>query len=628
MCGICGVLHFDPGTPVDPIVLARITRSMTHRGPDEEGFYLGGSVGLGHRRLAILDLLSGRQPIHNEDETVWIVFNGEIYNAPELRRDLEGNGHRFYTQSDTEVIVHAYEQYGPDCLGRLNGIFALAVWEKERRRLFLARDRAGVKPLYYADLPGGVAFGSELKAILAHPAVERRLDPVSLNQYLSYEYVPSPRTIFQGVSKLSPGHCLTIEKGRCRLERYWDLRLEKSERLPVRSTADYVDGFRNTLDRAVRLELLSDVPVGVMLSGGLDSSAVAAAMVRSYSGRVRSFSITFDDPSFDESQYARMVSRHLGTEHHELPFDSRTALGILENLGESMDEPNADSSWIPTMLLSRFASGHVKVALSGDGGDELFGGYPTLPAHLLAKYYQSLVPAPIRRRVIPWLVDRLPVSMDYLSLDFKLRRFLTGQSEAPEVRHHIWMGSFTEERRRALLRDPANVVGVEEVATAHAEASGASHLVNRILYCDLKLFLEGCVLPKVDRTSMACSLEVRPPLLNHLFLEYAGNLPHHLKLRGLTGKYLMRRALEGFLPSAILKRGKKGFNMPMGKWLLGPLRPLAEEFLSERRLERGGLFDPGYVRGLWKEHLAGIRDNRKMLWTLLAFELWRERWMH
>jgi asparagine synthase (glutamine-hydrolysing) len=629
MCGLCGVINFERNAPVDREILERMTKTMVHRGPDDQGLFLDGPVGLGHRRLSIIDLVTGRQPIHNEDRSMWIVYNGEIYNAPRLRARLEDDGHRFYTSSDTEVILHAYEAFGVACLEQLNGMFAFAIWDSHRHRLFLARDRVGIKPLYYARLPHCLVFASELKAVVAHPAVERRLDLAALNQYLAYEYVPTPRTIFAGIKKLPPGHFLTFENHVARLEPYWDMSFKPGEGDRGRSTGDYAAEFRDVLKEAVRLELLSDVPLGVLLSGGIDSSSVAAAMVELSPAKVKSFSIVFEDPSFDESRYARQVARQLGTDHHELLLDADMTLELVQCLGDFLDEPLSDSSFIPTFWLSRLASGHVKVALSGDGGDELFGGYPTLQAHRLARHYQTLLPAWMRQGVAPWIVDRLPVSFDYLSLDFRLRRFLLGQAATPVVRHHLWMGSFTSPERVMLLEPPArdDPDMVADVALDHARASQTRDLMNQVLYCDMKLFLEGTILAKVDRASMASSLEVRVPLLNHLFLEFAGRLPHQLKLRGFTGKYIMRQALKGMLPPAVLKRRKQGFNMPMAKWLTGPLRPLAEDLLSAARLKRIGLFNPVYVHSLLEEHMTRRRDHRKQLWTLLAFELWREKWM-
>lgn len=628
MCGICGVLNFQRNQPVDPDILAAMKEALRHRGPDEEGSYLDGPVGLGHCRLSIIDLETGRQPIHNENRTIWIVFNGEIYNAPDLRVQLEKLGHSFYTRSDTEVIVHAYEQYGVESAKFLNGMFAFAIWDSSRQRLFMARDRVGVKPLYHAELNGTLLFGSELKAILAHPAIERKIDVTALNQYLTFEYVPTPRTIFRGINKLPPGHTLTHEKGRTKVEQYWDTRLARSETGPPRSQGEYLADLRQILREVVRKELISDVPLGVLLSGGIDSSAVAAMMTELTPGNVKSFSVGFEDPSFDESNYARQVARHLGTDHHEITLTSQMMLDLVPRIAEILDEPLGDSSIIPTSLLSDFTRQHVKVALGGDGGDELFAGYSTLQAHRLLEYYQRFLPRVIRRRVVPWIVEKLPVSFDNVSTDFKLRRFTAGQWDPPVVRHHIWLGSFTAAQRRALLGPlgDGHENDADDLARYYAGASGAQEMINQILYCDLKLYLEGDILPKVDRASMAHSLEVRVPLLNATMLEFVDQIPHHFKLRGFTTKYLLRRALRDLLPASILRRGKKGFNMPVAKWLNGPLKPLAEEMLSQERLKEGGLFNPAYVRGLLDDHQARRRDNRKLLWTLLVFELWRERW--
>jgi len=628
MCGICGVVNHDRDRPVDPEVLARMTHTMAHRGPDDHGFYVDGPAGLGHRRLSIIDLEAGRQPMANEDETVWIVFNGEIYNCLELRDKLEARGHRFRTRSDTEVIVHAYEEYGSACVTLLNGMFAFAIWDARQSKLFAARDRVGIKPLYYASVDGAFLFSSELKAILAYPGVERRLDLAAVSQYLAFEYVPTPRTIFKGISKLPPGHALTMKHGQTTVERYWDVSLGKSETLPARSGADYEAELRDALLESVRKELISDVPIGVLLSGGIDSSTVAAMMVEVAPGNVSSFSIAFEDRSFDESNHARLVARHLGTDHHEATLTAKMMLDLVPRIAEFLDEPLGDSSIIPTYLLSNFTRQHVKVALGGDGGDELFAGYSTLQAHRLMEVYRRAVPKVLRRGLIPWVVDKLPVSFDNISFDFKVRRFIAGQWAPPVERHHIWIGSFTGEQRRLLLRGPErNSRGdTEQVFGSHLRACDAQELMNRILYCDIKLYLEGDILPKVDRASMANSLEVRVPLLNQTVLEFADTVPHAWKLRGLTTKYLLRRAAKGRLPASILKRGKKGFNMPVAKWLCGPLRALASDMLSEERLKREGLFNPAYVKSLMDDHLARRSDNRKLLWTLLVFELWREKW--
>ena len=631
MCGICGVINLDLQEPLDPVPLLNMTGALRHRGPDDEGFYVDGPVGLGHRRLAIIDLATGKQPIANEDRTIWIVCNGEIYNYQELRQDLINAGHVFSTRSDTEVILHAYEMYGPECVNRLNGMFALAIWDGARRRLLLARDRAGIKPLYYARPPGAFLFGSELKAILQHPAMARRLDLTALQQYLSLEYVPTPRTIFAGINKLPPGHLLILEPGRDQAasRAYWDMSLVRSEGSGAKWLEDYLTEFRDIFAGVIRQELTADVPVGVLLSSGMDSSAIAAQAARFSARKLQSFTVAFDEPSFDESKQARRMAQYLGTEHREITLTPKKMLELVPRLADYLDEPLGDSSFIPTFLLAEFTRRQVKVALGGDGGDELFAGYSTLQAHRLMRHYQGLVPGWLRQHLAGPLLDYLPVTFKDISLDFKLRRFLAGQTSPPLIRHHFWLGSFTPQQRKLLLsieRGGSNEV--EDLILAHGRQSGAGEVLNQILYCDMKLYLEGDILPKVDRASMANSLEVRVPFLNHRILEFAARLPLRFKLHRLTRKYLLRQAFKDLLPSAVLHRSKKGFNMPVAKWLTGPLRPLAEDLFSETRLKRGGLFNAGYVQTLLAEHLARRRDHRKLLWTLLVFELWRERWLH
>jgi asparagine synthase (glutamine-hydrolysing) len=629
MCGICGILNSDPDRPVERAILIGMNEAMRHRGPDAQGLYLNGPLGLGHRRLSIIDLETGQQPMTNEDESLWLVFNGEIYNFPELRRQLVKRGHAFRTRSDSEVIIHAYEEYGRSCVEHFNGMFAFALWDQSRRQLFLARDRVGIKPLYYACLPEGFLFASELKSLLAHPKTPRDLDHQALRQYLSYEYVPSPRSIFQGIKKLPPGHTLTLTDNRVSLECYWDFAVDQSEADHNRSLEVCLSELRQTLKEAVNLELIADVPVGVLLSGGLDSSSIAAMLAALNVSKIQTFSVSFNDPSFDESAHARLVAQQLGTEHHEITLTSQAMLELVPRLGGLLDEPLGDSSFIPTFLLSQFTRQHVKVALGGDGGDELLGGYPTLPAHLWMGVYQRFLPADLRQGLASWVSDNLPVSFNNLSFDFKVRRFLQGHNLPPYSRHQFWMGSFTPQQK-ALLLNPA--LDLPERAEAepiwrHWQACPADDLINKVFYCDLKLYLEGDILAKVDRASMANSLEVRVPLLNAKLLDLSAGLARHYKVGWLTTKYLLRRAMQDLLPPAIVRRRKKGFNMPVAKWLSGPLKPLATDLLAPDRLRRHGLFNPGYVQTLLQEHLTQRQDHRKLLWTLLAFELWYEAWL-
>ena len=624
MCGICGVADFSASKPIDRDVLLKMMRAMKHRGPDEQGMYCDPSVGLGSRRLSIIDLVGGRQPVANEDETMWIVFNGEIYNYRELRVYLQKRGHRFRTSTDTEVILHLYEEFGMDCVPRLDGIFSFAIWDCSRREVILARDRMGIKPLYYTEVKQKLVFGSELKVLLAHPDVERDIDLISLNEYLSFEYVPSPRTILRNIYRLEPGHTLRYGSRGLRAQRYWDVSLARSEGRPPMHWRDYAADLRDTLSQVVRKELVSDVPVGVLLSGGIDSSTIAALMVQHYPGTVDSFSIGFEEASFDESRYARAVSEHLGTRHNELVLTSKMVAQMVPTITDFLDEPFGDSSVVPTFFLSLFARGYVKVVLGGDGGDELFAGYPTLVAHRLIEYYERIVPWGVRARVAPKVLERVPVSFSNISLDFRVRRFLAGRGVPLYDRHHRWLGSFVDEEKTELLQDWIKPVLRDTYAQAyvHARQCDARMPLNRLLYDDLKMYLEGDILYKVDRASMAASLEVRVPFLNRDMVRFAAELPLELKLHRFTTKYLLKRSVQGMLPPDIIRRPKKGFNMPVAQWLCGELRDLVLGMFSEERIKRQGFFNYACVKRLLDEHFAHRRDNRKLLWTLLVFQMW------
>ena len=630
MCGICGEAALGRGRVISEDTLRRMCAAMTHRGPDDEGRMVDGEVGLGMRRLSIIDLQSGHQPISNEDESIWTVFNGEIYNYRELRDDLFSRGHAFHTHSDTETLVHAYEEYGDDFIERLNGMFAFAIWDRRRRRILIARDRSGIKPLYYSYDNGVLAFGSELKVLLARPAQRRDLDLVSLQQYLALEHIPPPRTVFAGVHKLPAGCYLVATADGITVRRYWDPDLRPSETRKPPTLAHARAEFVERLREAVRLELVSDVPLGVFLSGGLDSSAVAAMMQEIVPGNVKSFSVGFDDPSFDESRYAELAANHIGTEHRSMRLESRALLDLVPRLPSILDEPMADASIIPTFALCRFARQHVKVALGGDGGDELLAGYSTLQAHKLTNYYRR-IPGFVRNGMIKPAVDRLPVSMNNLSFDFKAKRFVRDAARPTAQRHHLWLGNFRRPELERLLtsgvqadlRTDDPLLPVYE----YDRDCTAQHDLNRVLYLDMKLYMESDILVKVDRASMANSLEVRVPLLNRVFADYVLSLPIDLKLKGFTRKYIFREAMRGRLPDEIIDREKHGFGMPISRWLRTDLRELAEDAFSEDRLKRDGLFEPGYVQDLLSNHLAGKQDNRKPLWTLLVFQLWHERYM-
>ena len=626
MCGIVGnVLARADRTP-DRAVLQRMNDRIAHRGPDDDGVFVQGPAGLAMRRLKIIDLATGHQPMAGEEGRVWVVFNGEIYNYHELREALAARGHVFTTRSDTEVIVHGYEERGLASLGDLAGMFAFAIWDAPGRTLVLARDRLGIKPLYYAVLPDQIVFASELKALLEHPALERTLDLTALSRYLAHEYVPAPHSILRAVRKLPAGHWLTYTDGRVKLEPYWDVHFQRDRGL---DEAEAVEALRAALDRSVKQHLVSDVPLGVFLSGGIDSSAVAAFAARHFPGRLKTFSIGFEDPSFDETAHARRVARALDTDHQEEILDPRAALDLVARLPELLDEPLGDASFLPTYLLSRFTRRSATVALSGDGGDELFAGYPTYQAHRLARAFE-LVPLWVRRRLVRPAVERLPVSLDNLSFDFRLKRFVEGMDFAPVDRHAAWLGSFTPDEQRGLftpdalerMEAPPSYAAFHEMLSHAPSASG----LERMLYLDLKGYLGEGVLAKVDRASMACSLEVRVPLLDHRVVELAASLPMCLKLRRLTTKYVLKRALSGVLPHDVLVRPKKGFGVPLGRWFRGAMLPLLRDACAPDVIRRAGLFRPDAVARLIAEHADGRRDHRKKLYTLLAFQLWASRY--
>lgn len=625
MCGIIGYINADRQQPINEAVARAMNSAILHRGPDDEGFYFSGHVALGMRRLAIIDLAGGHQPICNEDQSVWVVFNGEIYNFPELRQQLLQRGHTLRTQSDTEVLVHLYEEYGDELVQHLNGMFGFALWDKRRQRLLVARDRMGEKPLYFTQTSEAFIFASELKALLQHPSIERKLNLLALRKYLQYEFVPSPHTMIEGVWKLPPAHRLIFEHGQWRQERYWQLSYEQ-ERLQI-SEADALLEVRRLMREAVRIRLVAEVPLGVLLSGGIDSSAVAAMATTAAAGRVKTFSIAFEEKSFDESSYARMVAAHLGTEHHEKRFTEHDMLDILPEIPRLLDEPLGDASLIPTYLVSHFTREHVTVALGGDGGDELFAGYPTYLAHRMTGYYNAL-PAFVRKGLIEPAVARLPVSTDNLSFDFKAKRFISGASLPTGLRHTVWMGSYDALLQRQLLHPdiiaacPDEAV-FDEVTAYNAPAGpNGQDAIEQMMKLDATHYLSECVLFKVDRASMAASLETRAPLLDHTFIEFLTRLPLHLKLRRFTGKYILKQAMRDQLPSAVIDRPKKGFGMPVAKWVKGELRPLVRDTFARTRMEQRGLFNVSYVERLLEEHERGIADHRKLIWTLLMFELW------
>jgi asparagine synthase (glutamine-hydrolysing) len=622
MCGITGIVYTDPRHPVDRALFRRMTSTLGHRGPDADGFLFGDGVALGHRRLSIIDLSTGDNPIYNEDGTRAVVFNGEIYNFQALRADLETHGHRFATRSDTEVIVHAWEQYGEQCVPRFRGMFAFALWDLRARRLLLARDRMGKKPLYYAHDGERLVFASELKAIVADPAVKRALDLAALDDYLTFGAVPAPRTVYQGIQQLPPAHYLVWEDGRIRIGEYWDLHVAPERRA---REAEWLEEFDAVFTEAVRLRMIADVPLGAFLSGGVDSSAVVAAMAGQSNRPVVTTSVGFRESAFDESPHARAVARRFGTDHHELVVDPRAA-DILPTLVWHLDEPFADSSALPTYYVSRAARERVTVALSGDGGDELFGGYAwRYGLNLLEARVRNAIPAAIRRRVIGPLAAVWPKA-DRLPRPLRWKFFLRNVSLSAEGAYFHDMSHFTPADKRRLLtaelrRELARHDPFEEFARHFDRVAGRDHL-SRITYVDAKTYLANDILVKVDRMAMANSLEVRSPFLDHEVVELAARVPADLKFRGTTSKYLLKRYLERWLPRDLVHRPKQGFSIPLGAWLRGDLRDVAHDLLLSRRALARGYVQPAALQRLWDAHQHGAREHARPLWTLMVLELW------
>ena len=627
MCGITGWANLDSHTP--PFdgaedLLHSMCERIVHRGPDSEGLFVTNGAALGMRRLAIIDLVTGEQPVFNEDKSIAVILNGEIYNYRELRADLEKKGHSFRSASDTEVLPHLYEEYGDGMMRQLNGMFAFALWDIKRRRLLIARDRFGEKPLYWGVFDKTLLFASEPKALLAHPSVKPALNLQALRQYLSFDYVPAPLSIYEGINKLPAAHKLVLEDGRVSVDCYWQLNY--TTKSPVPSEQDAAAQLQDLLADSVRMRLVSDVPLGVLLSGGVDSSSVTALAVRASSEPVKTFSISFAESSFDESAYARSVAKFLGTDHHEERLSANLAANLVSEIGSWMDEPFSDPSLVPTYLLSRFTRKHVTVALGGDGGDELFAGYPMYAGHRWAEIYKRL-PAPLRTGVIEPLVRFLPVKTKNLSLDYKALRFVTGARYDPVARHHVWFGSFTPEEQDQLLTPEALAAtdgDIYQQARQMVDECGELDLVKRMQNLDTRLYLAEDILTKVDRASMAVSLEVRAPFLDPRVAEFAASLPSNYKLRGHKTKYILKKAVDELLPRFVTRRGKKGFGVPVAEWLKFKLRPLARDLLSPERVRRAGVFNPDFVSRLQDEHERGVANHRKLLWTLLMFELWHE----
>ena len=622
MCGITGIFDTRGMRAVNAAVLQRMNDSQQHRGPDEGSVHIEPGVGFGHRRLSIIDIATGQQPLFNEDGSVVVVFNGEIYNYQDLIPELQAAGHRFHTKSDTEVIVHAWEQWGEDCVKRFRGMFAFVLWDRNRQTLFMARDRLGVKPLYYALLDDGtLLFGSELKSLLAHGGLKRDIDPLAVEEYFALGYVAEPRCIFRQARKLPPAHMLSIRRGQPMADpkEYWDVHFTLGNPSSVEDAcAELVEQLRES----VQLRLMSEVPLGAFLSGGVDSSAVVAAMARLSAGPVNTCSIAFDDPQFNESQFAQMVATRYRTNHRVETVRSDD-FDLIDTLARLYDEPYADSSAIPTYRVCQLARKHVTVALSGDGGDESFGGYRRYRMHLMEERMRAALPAAIRQPLFG-LLGRVYPKADWAPRVLRAKTTFEGMGRtAVEAYFHsvsILRGPMREQLFSHKLKRDLAGYGAQEVFDFHAGRAGTDDPLALIQYLDLKTYLVGDINTKVDRASMAHSLEVREPLMDHKLVEWLATLPSSLKVRGQEGKFLLKKALEPQLPNDVLYRPKMGFAVPLSRWFRGPLKQRVRDAVLGERLASTGWFNRGYLQHLVDAHQNGSRDYSAPLWTLLMFD--------
>ncbi|MCL5124389.1 MAG: asparagine synthase (glutamine-hydrolyzing) [Deltaproteobacteria bacterium] len=611
--------------PVSMGLLQDMNRSLTHRGPDDEGYYIDGPVGLAMRRLSIIDLESGHQPLGNEDSSIWIVFNGEIYNFQELKANLVKIGHTFRTSSDTEVIVHLYEEFGNDCVSKLNGMFAFAIWDSRTRGILLARDRLGIKPLFYCfDTRGNFFFASEIKALLK-TSVDRAANLQALYDYASLMYTPTPDTAFLGIKKLEPATTLNCSLNGLYKNVYWDIPTPNAGE-EDHSRTSFTDEILNLIETSVRRQMISDVPIGSLLSAGLDSTTISAIMASRLNSPLKTFTIGFPHKSYDESTEARFVANEIGTEHFEKTV-SPSMIESIEDLLAFFDEPFADYSAIPTYIISKMASEHVRVVLTGDGGDEVFAGYPTHFAFKVSRMFR-IIPAWVRKNIVNRLIFSLPTSFDRISFDYKAKRFVTGADLPFDKAHYWWKVIFNEEEKRLLFTKDFIDHGFEDtfrVFDSYFSRVRKCHPLNQVLYVDAKTFLLDDNLTKVDRMTMANSLEARVPFLDHELVERVAMIPPNIKSRGFQTKSLLRDAVKGLLPPSIRKGKKRGFTPPLPFWIKNELSGFVTDIFSGERLKRTQIVNPQYCKALLEQHMSGARDNNRQIWTVLCLVLWLEK---
>lgn len=620
MCGICGFIYNKKERPADQNVLKEMCQTITHRGPDDQGEIVLDQCGLGMRRLSIIDLNTGHQPISTANQEYTIVFNGEIYNFQEIRKILENKGHVFETLTDTEVILKGYAEWGVDICEKLNGMFSFAIWDRLKKRLFIARDRLGIKPLYYYLDDKKLVFGSEIKAILKSPDIEKEVDPVALNQFLTFEYIPAPHSIFKKIRKLEPGHFLLYSDGDIQIKPYWQLRPSEDTWTEV----DAKERLRELVQDSVKLRLISDVPLGAFLSGGIDSTIIVSQMAKLMDQPVKTFSIGFKESSYNELKYARAVANKYKTEHHEFTIEAN-ALELTEKLIHHLDEPFGDFSIFPTYLVSKMARDFVTVTLSGDGGDELFAGYDTYRAHRFDRRFYHLLPKIVKHKMIePWTESLIPTEKKKGVIN-SIKRFVEGTTLPKSIMHARWMVFLHEwERQQLFAEDMKSQLQSDPYDFLHKYAQDAEGLsdITKMGYMDVKSYLVDDILVKVDRMSMATSLEARVPFLDHRIVEFAYSLPSSLKMNGLKTKYLLVNSFWDEMPPEVQNRDKQGFSIPIKNWIREELKPMMMDLLNEQRLKEQGFLNPKFVHQLINEHLEGKANHSHKLWALMVFEQW------
>ena len=630
MCGIAGIIYQDSNQRADRMLLHAMCDAITHRGPDDQGLYLKGPVGMGMRRLSIIDVAGGHQPIFNEDGSICIVFNGEIYNHQELRNEMIEKGHSYTTQTDTESILHLYEEFGTRCVDRLRGMFAFAIWDGRNRKLFIARDRVGIKPLFFTFNKDRLLFSSEIKSILKDPTVPRETDWQALNAYFALSYIPAPRTIFRGISKLLPGHFLVWDNGKVQIEQYWDLTYRPNR---AASTSELSEAFLHHLREAIRLHLISDVPLGAFLSGGIDSSVLVALMSELMTEPVKTFTIGFGGTgsrSGDERPFARLIAKQYGTDHHEREVHPDVE-GVIQKIVTSFDEPFGDDSSIPTYYVSQLAREHVKVALSGLGGDELLGGYERYLGFSLSESYLA-IPRWIRERVISPVVGKIPDSPDGSERISQLKRFVEFANLPPQQRYFNFRVLLDRNRRTALFSDSIQeelrCEEVEEQCGRYYDSANAADPLDRAMYQDVKIYLPDDILANTDRISMHHSLEVRVPFLDHKLMEFCATIPADFKIRGLQKKYLFKKAVARYLPKQILNKKKQGFVGPMSSWQRNELKEFVRDTLSEANLRTHGYLNSQSINRILEEHFSRKSRHDTLIWSLLTFQIWYHLYMN